>query len=289
MEIWTIQKLLNWMTAYFTQKQLDSPRLSAELLLCHVLGLQRIELYTLHDRVVQQPQLGQLRDLVKRAAEHEPIAYLVGRCEFYSLSLKITPDCLIPRPETELLVEKAVEFLRRRPAPRQALDLCTGCGCIAAALAKNCKDLQITAVDISEAALAVATENIRRYNLEPSVRLLCGNLYEPLIEELDGPCFDLIVSNPPYVSDAEYEKLAPNVKNYEPKQALCGGPDGLDFYRRILEQAGRFLKPDGAVMLEIGYEQGPAVKQMLEQSGLFASAEIQKDLAQKDRIAIGRR
>ncbi|HOK66028.1 MAG TPA: peptide chain release factor N(5)-glutamine methyltransferase [Anaerohalosphaeraceae bacterium] len=289
MEIWTIQKLLNWMTAYFTQKQLDSPRLSAELLLCHVLGLQRIELYTLHDRVVQQPQLGQLRELVKRAAEHEPIAYLVGRCEFYSLSLKITPDCLIPRPETELLVEKAVEFLRRRPAPRQALDLCTGCGCIAAALAKNCKDLQITAVDISEAALAVAAENIRRYNLEPSVRLLCGNLYEPLIEELDGPCFDLIVSNPPYVSDAEYEKLAPNVKNYEPKQALWGGPDGLDFYRRILEQAGRFLKPDGAVMLEIGYEQGPAVKQMLEQSGLFASVEIHKDLAQKDRIAIGRR
>ncbi len=289
MEIWTIQKLLNWMTAYFTQKQLDSPRLSAELLLCHVLGLQRIELYTLHDRVVQQPQLGQLRDLVKRAAEHEPIAYLVGRCEFYSLSLKITPDCLIPRPETELLVEKAVEFLRRRPAPRQALDLCTGCGCIAAALAKNCKDLRLTAVDISEAALAAAAENIRRYNLEDSVRLLCGNLYEPLIEELDGPCFDLIVSNPPYISDAEYEKLAPNVKNYEPKQALLGGPDGLEFYRRILEQAGRFLKPDSAVMLEIGCEQGPAVKQMLEQSGLFASVEIHKDLAQKDRIAVGRR
>jgi len=257
--------------------------------LCHVLGLQRIELYTLHDRVVQQPQLGQLRDLVKRAAEHEPIAYLVGRCEFYSLSLKITPDCLIPRPETELLVEKAVEFLRRRPAPRQALDLCTGCGCIAAALAKNCKDLRLIAVDISEAALAVAAENIRRHHLEESVRLLCGNLYEPLIEELDQPSFDLIVSNPPYVSDAEYEKLAPNVKNYEPKQALCGGPDGLEFHRRILEQAGRFLKPDGAVMLEIGYEQGPAVQQMLEQSGLFASVEIHKDLAQKDRIAIGRR
>lgn len=289
MEIWTIQKLLNWMTAYFTQKQLDSPRLSAELLLCHVLGLQRIELYTLHDRVVQQPQLGQLRDLVKRAAEHEPIAYLVGRCEFYSLSLKITPDCLIPRPETELLVEKAVEFLRRRPAPRQALDLGTGSGCIAVALAKNCKDLRLTAVDISEAALAVAAENIRRYNLEDSARLLCGNLYEPLIEELDRPSFDLIVSNPPYVSDAEYEKLAPNVKNYEPKQALCGGPDGLEFHRRILEQAGRFLKPHGAVMLEIGYEQGPTVKKMFEECGLFACVEIHKDLAQKDRIAIGRR
>lgn len=289
MELWTIQKLLNWMTAYFTQKQLDSPRLSAELLLCHVLGLKRIELYTLYDRVVQQPQLGQLRELVKRAAEHEPIAYLVGRCEFYSLSLKITPDCLIPRPETELLVEKAVEFLRRRPAPRRALDLCTGSGCIAAAVAKNCKDLHVTAVDISEAALAVAAENVRTYNLEESVQLLCGDLYEPLIEELDQPRFDVIVSNPPYVSDSEYELLPPNVKNYEPRSALWGGSDGLDIHRRILEKAGHFLKPDGALMLEIGHEQGPAVKEMLEKSGLFSSVEIFKDLAQKDRLAVGRR
>jgi release factor glutamine methyltransferase len=289
MEIWTIQKLLNWMTGYFAQKQLDSPRLSAELLLCHVLGLKRIELYTLYDRVVQQPQLGQLRELVKRAAEHEPIAYLVGRCEFYSLSLKITPACLIPRPETELLVEKAVEFLRKRPAPRQALDLCTGSGCIAVALVKNCKDLQVTAVDLSEAALSVAAENVRAHNLEASVRLLCGNLYEPLIEELDNPRFDLIVSNPPYVSDAEYETLPPTVKNYEPKQALCGGADGLEIHRRIIGQAERFLRPDGALMLEIGFEQGPAVKNLLEQSGLFASVDIFKDLAQKDRIAVGKR
>lgn len=289
MEIWTIQKLLNWMTAYFAQKQVDSPRLSAELLLCHVLGFSRIELYTLHEHVVQQPQLGQLHQLVKRAAEHEPIAYLVGRCEFYSLSLKVTPDCLIPRPETEWLVEKAVEFCRKRPAPRQALDLCTGSGCIAVALVKNCKDLRVTAIDLSEAALSVAAENVRTYHLEASIRLLCGNLYEPLIEEVDKPCFDLIVSNPPYVSDAEYEKLEPTVKNYEPKLALWGGPDGLEIHRRIVEQAEPFLQPDGALMLEIGYEQGLAVKDILEQSGLFTSVEILKDPAQKDRLAIGRR
>jgi len=289
MEIWTIQKLLNWMTAYFTQKQVDSPRLSAELLLCHILGFQRIELYTQYDRVVQEPQLTQLRQLVKRAAEQEPIAYLVQRCEFYSLSLKITPDCLIPRPETELLAEKAIESLRKRPAPRRALDLCTGSGCIAIALAKNCKDLHLTAVDISDAALAAAAENVRRHNLSEQITLLRGDLFDALLDELDQPAFDLIVSNPPYVSDAEYEKLAPAVKNYEPRIALWGGTDGLAVHHRIIEQAGRYLKPDGALMLEIGYEQGPAVKQMLEQTGRFPTVEILQDLAQKDRIAIGRR
>ena len=137
MEIWTIKKLLEWVTGYFEEKGVDSPRLSAELLLCYVLGLERIQLYTLYDRVVDPQQLAQLRALVKQAGEHEPVAYLVGRCEFYSLPLTITPDCLIPRPETEHLVEKAILFLRQREGTQQVLDLCTGSGCIAAAIAKN--------------------------------------------------------------------------------------------------------------------------------------------------------
>ncbi|MHC4525601.1 MAG: peptide chain release factor N(5)-glutamine methyltransferase [Planctomycetota bacterium] len=286
MEIWTIKKLLEWVTGYFEEKGVDSPRLSAELLLCHVLGLERIQLYTLYDRVVDQQQLAQLRALVKRAGEHEPIGYLVGRCEFYSLPLKITPDCLIPRPETEHLVEKAILFLRQREGTKQVLDLCTGSGCIAAAIAKNVEDIKVAATDISDAALKVAAENIEKLKLANKVQLLCGDLFDPIIEGLDAAKFDLIVSNPPYVSEAEYESLDKNVKAYEPAHALLAGADGLDVYKRIAEKVDDFLKPDGALMMEIGYAQGPAIRELLENTGVFKSITIEKDFANNDRIAI---
>ena len=289
MEIWTIQKLLNWITDYFTQKGVDSPRLSAELLLCHVLKLERIQLYTFFDKAVTKPDLDALRVLVKRGGEHEPVAYLVGRCEFYSLSLTITRDCLIPRPETELLVERAINFLRKRSGEPAVLDLCTGSGCIAAAIAKNVATAQVAATDICDAALAVAAKNIEAFKLSERVKLLCGDLFDPVVKGLDAPAFDVIVSNPPYVSEGEYEVLDKNVKDYEPKQALLAGVDGLDVYRRIVAQAGEFLKTDGALMLEIGYAQGPAVKALLEEAGGFRSVRIEKDLSNNDRIAIATR
>lgn len=289
MEVWTIKKLLEWVSGYLEQKGVDSPRLSAELLLCYVLGLERIQLYTLYDRVVEKPQLDKLRPLVKRAGEHEPIAYLVGRCEFYSLPLVITQDCLIPRPETEHLVEKAILFLRSRQGIQRVLDLCTGSGCIAAAIAKNVSDIHITAIDISDAALKTAALNIEKLKLTDKVRLLCGDLFDPIIEELDKIRFDLIVSNPPYVSESEYAQLDKNVREYEPKRALLAGKDGLDVYRRILERVGDFLEPDGALMMEIGYAQGPAVKKLLEQTELFKEIRIEKDPARNDRIAIAMR
>lgn len=284
MENWTIQKLLSWIAGYLTQKGVDSPRLSAELLLCHILKLERIQLYTFFDRAVDKPQLDALHALVKRGGEHEPIAYLVGRCEFYSLPLTITRDCLIPRPETELLVERAVDFLRKRPGPQDMLDLCTGSGCIAAAIAKNAATAKIVATDICDAALSVAARNIEAFKLTERVRLLCGDLFDPVVKGIDAAAFDLIVSNPPYVSDAEYEKLDKNVKDFEPKKALLAGVDGLDVYRRVIAQAGEFLKPDGALMLEIGYAQGPAVKGLLEQAGGFRQVRIEKDFANNDRI-----
>jgi len=289
MEIWTIKKLLDWVSGYFAEKGVDAPRLSAELLLCHVLKLERIQLYTLFDRAVDLPQLAALRALVKRAGEQEPIAYLVGRCEFYSLPLKITPDCLIPRPETEGLVEKAVHFLRQRQGTQQVLDLCTGSGCIAAAIAKNVKDIQIVATDISDAALKVAAENIEKLKLDERVKLLCGDLFDPIIEGLDAAKFDLIVSNPPYVSEAEYAALDKNVKEYEPVHALLAGADGLDVYKRILEKVGDFLTSDGALMMEIGYAQGPAIRESLEQTGIFKTITIEKDFANNDRIAIAKK
>ncbi len=278
--------MLNWVTGYLTTHNVDSPRLSAELLLCHVLGSQRIELYTNFDRIATKPQLDRLHAMVKRCAESEPVAYLVGKTEFYSLEIKVTPDCLIPRPETETLVDNAIEFLRSRKGPQNLCDMCTGSGCIAIAIAKNCPDVHAIATDISDPALAIAAGNIASHNLTDRVQLLCGDLFAPIIEGLDDAMFDLITCNPPYVTAAEYELLDKNVKDYEPKSALLAGSDGLDIYRKILENVDNFLKPDAALMLETGYAQGRAVKELLENTGLFTKIKIQKDTQNNDRIAI---
>jgi len=332
MQTWTIQKLLSWITEYLTGKGIDSPRLNSELLLSHVLELKRIELYTQFDKSVSKQQLDILHDLVKRAGDNEPIAYLTGKTEFYSLQLDISPDCMIPRPETELLVERAIEFLRTRPVRnsvthkmtqkekasngarpgiRHVCDLCTGCGCIAVAIAKNFPDARIIATDISASVLDIAAQNIEKYNLNEKITLLCGDLFEPVIPQLDverpvpsavigttfgghltvdsDRGFDLIVCNPPYVSAPEYEKLDKNIKDYEPKLALYAGEDGLDIYRKISEKADDFLKSDAALMLELGYSQGPAVKELLEKTGTFAEINIEKDPHNNDRIAIAKK
>jgi release factor glutamine methyltransferase len=288
-DTWTIQKLLNWVTEYLGAKGIESPRLSAELLLSHVLGLKRIELYTQYDKQVPQQQLDQLHELVKRAGLHEPVAYLTGKTEFYSIELDITADCMIPRPETELLVQRAIEFLRTRSGVQYICDLCSGSGCIAVAIAKNFHDAHIIATDVSDAALAVAARNVEKHRLTEQVRLLCGDLFEPVIRELDVNQFDLIVCNPPYVSTAEYEKLDKNVKDYEPQFALLAGEDGMDIYRRIVEKADNFLKPGAALMLEIGYAQGPAARELLEQTGAFTDITIEKDVHDNDRIITARR
>jgi release factor glutamine methyltransferase len=305
MQKWTIQKLLNWITERFTEKGIDSPRLSGELLLSHVLGLKRIELYTQFDKAVTKEQLDELHQLVEQANQNKPIAYLTGKTEFYSLELNVSPDCMIPRPETELLVERAIEFLRTRPVRNSTMhnmtqkeqvsngartgaqfvcDLCTGCGCIAVAICRNCPDAKITATDICDAALTIAAENVKQYELQERVTLLCGDLFDPIVPQLDVSEFDLIVCNPPYVSTSEFEKLEKNVKDYEPRIALFAGEDGLDVYRRICEKIERFLKPDAALMLEIGYAQGPAVRELLEQTGTFATIKVEKDYHNNDRI-----
>ena len=289
MATWTIQKLLNWVTEYLTAKGIESPRLSAELLLSHVLGLKRIELYTQFNKVVVAEHLDILRGLVKRAGLHEPVAYLTGGTEFYSLELDITGDCLIPRPETELLVQRAIEFLRTRSGVQYVCDLCTGSGCIAVAIAKNVPDARLTATDISAAALAIAARNVEKHRLMGQVRLLCGDLFGPVIQQLDVTQFDLIVCNPPYVSTAEYEKLDKNVKDYEPVSALLAGEDGLDVYRRIIKKVDELLKPDAALMLEIGYAQGPTVINLLEQTGSLAEVNIEKDPHNNDRIVTARK
>ncbi len=281
MNTWTIKALLDWMTPYLADKGIDAPRLCAEMLLCHVLGKQRIQLYTEFDAVVSPPNLTALRELVKRAAEQEPVAYLVGKAEFYSLEFDVSPACLIPRPETELLVQRAIEFIRTRGDHPRVLDLCTGCGCIAVAIAKNVTGCQVTASDISDKAVSVAEKNVTQYGLADHVTLLLGDLWEAI--EGQEP-FDLIVSNPPYVSISEYQSLDKNVRDYEPNSALLAGPEGLDIYQRIIPEAGRYLKPSGLLMMEIGYQQGEIVQKLLGQTKQFQDIEVIQDFQKHDRV-----
>lgn len=290
MSEWTIKNLLDWVTGYLAERNVDSPRLSAEILLSEVLGLSRIQLYTNFDRVAGRAERDRLRELVKRAGEHEPIAYLVGRCEFYSLSLKVTPACMIPRPETEVLVERAIAFLKARTGRKQVLDLCTGCGPIATAIAANYPQAQIIATDISDEALQVAAENTATHKVSDRVRLRQGDLFEPALEYLNQGGFDLIVCNPPYVSKAEWQELDRCVRDYEPRSALYAGEDGLDVYRRIAAQAGDFLKsPEAALMLEIGFTQADAVRRILQQTQVFTEITIEKDLEQRDRVVTAKK
>lgn len=284
-QTWTIKALLDWITPYLSEKDVDAPRLCAELLVCHVLKKQRIQLYTEFNAVVPPDQLAQLRALVKRASDHEPVAYLVGQTEFYSMTFNVRPGCLIPRPETELLVQHAIEFLRTRSENQSVLDLCSGSGCIAAAIANNVKSTRITATDLSQTALDIAKENCDKHALSDRITLLHGDLFAPVPQTR----YDLIVSNPPYVTDSEYEALDKNVKDYEPKQALTAGPQGLDIYERILAKVGDYLTPDGTLILEIGCQQGPDVTTLMNQTGLFTKVEIHKDTANLDRIVIGNR
>jgi release factor glutamine methyltransferase len=281
---WTVKNLLTWITHYFTANEIDAPRLTAELLLSHVLGISRIQLYTDFDQAVEKPFLDKLHQLVKRAGEHEPVRYIIGRTEFYSLTFEITSDCLIPRPETELLVERAIELIRKQHKNALVCDLCTGCGCIAVAIAQNQPDTHLVATDVSQAALDVALRNVEKYKLNDKITLLNSNLFESISRNSSIEKFDLIVSNPPYISEEEFENLDANVKNFEPKLALLAGVDGLDVYRRIAETAAHFLNDNGTIMLEIGNTQKDDVCTLFNQTGDWCDVFCEKDSFGNDRL-----
>lgn len=289
-DAWTIRRLLEWTTAFFERKEVDSPRLSAELLLGHVLAAPRIKLYTEYERVLDEAVLARFRDLVRRASEHEPIAYLTGRAHFFSLEFEVTPDVLIPRPDTETIVEHVLQQVRFTPGlevPR-VLDLCTGSGCIAAAIAHHLKAAAVLAIDLSEAAIAVARRNVERLGLAERVLLAVGDLYGPLEAQITAAPFDLIVSNPPYIPSAAVGKLDRNVRDYEPRQALDGGRDGLEVVRRVVAGAPARLQPGGRLYVEIQFDQGEAAKQIAADAGLV-EVRILRDHAGNDRVLHARR
>lgn len=290
-EAWTIRRILEWTAAFFTRKNVDSPRLSAELLLAHVLDVARIKLYTDYERPLTESQLGSMRSLVQRAAEEEPIAYLTGRAHFFNLEFEVSREVLIPRPDTETLVENVLQLARHQPgfeSPR-VLDLCTGSGCIAAAIAHHLKSATVLATEISPTAVEIARKNVERLGLSGRVTVEQGDLFEPLTRTVDARPFELIVSNPPYIPTAQIETLDRSVRDYEPLAALDGGLDGLAFHRRILREAPGRLAPGGRVYLEIAFDQGEAALQVAGEFEQFEDVRVLKDYGGRDRVLTAKR
>lgn len=279
--LWTIQRVLAWTSEFFERKGVDNARLTAELLLAETLGCDRVRLYIDFDRPLNKDELAGYRALVERRAGGEPTYYITGRREFFGRSFLVDPRVLVPRPETEHLIEAALERLPSG-AKGPLLDLCTGSGCVGLTLAAERAGLTVVATDVAPGALQVARANAVRLAVEGRVELLQGDLFAPVV----GRRFAMVVSNPPYVPSAEIDGLSLEVKR-EPRGALDGGPDGLDFVRRIAEGTREILEPGGWLLLEIGDGQGLAARAILEGVGL-CEAEVRPDLAGLDRLALAR-
>jgi len=267
-ETWTTRKLLAWTAQHFERLGIDAPRLSAEMLLAHVLGVERLRLYMDADRPASDLERAAFRALVERAAKHEPVDYLVGRTPFFSMMLDVTPDVLIPRPSTETLVEHVIQHARQTPGFRGPLiaDVGTGSGAIAIALAKHIAESRVVATDISDAALAVARRNAEAHRVADRIDFALGSLLEPLADFRGR--FRFLCSNPPYIPDDEWDTVAPNVKDYEPHGALRGGVDGLQFVRPIIEGAGDVLDTPGQLVVEIAAATADACVKLATAAGL---------------------
>jgi release factor glutamine methyltransferase len=256
---WTIGRLLDWTVRYLADKGSESPRLDAEVLLAHALNSKRIELYTRHTEPAAEEVRARFKDLIRRRIEGCPVAYLVGRKEFFSLSFEVNSSVLIPRPDTECLVVECLRLAKELPQPR-VLDLGTGSGNIAVSIAHQHKAAQVTAVDKSHEALAVATRNAANTGVAQRVRFLQGDLFEPIPS---GERFDFILSNPPYIPHEELSRLPVGVRDYEPHAALNGGPSGFDVFDRLVDQARFYLADRGHLLVEIGSPQEPLARQRI--------------------------
>jgi release factor glutamine methyltransferase len=286
-QTWTTRRLLDWTAGYLEKKGVDFPRLSAEMLMGHVLEIPRIKLYMDLDRPALPLELAAFRELVERAAQHEPVQYLVGQAHFFSLTFKVDKRVLIPRPSTETLVEHIIQHARLTPGFAQPAiaDVCTGSGCIAVALAKNIPGARVIATDIRPEALEVAKENAERNKVADRIEFRLGNLLEPLGTDH----FAFIVSNPPYIPDHEWEAVERNVKEYEPTHALRGGKDGLEFLRPLIAEAPTHLTTPGQIVLEIGASEKDAVLKLAGESTLLSNARVLADHEGYPRMLIADR
>ncbi len=281
---WTIGRLLTWTTDYLKQHGAESPRLDAEVLLAHAQGCQRIMLYTMFEEIAPETLRNSFREMVKRRADGTPVAYLVGHKEFYSLSFRVTSDVLIPRPETEHLVVRLLDLLKTRgtgDAPVEIADVGTGSGIIAVTIAKHAKNVQVTALDMSPAALAVAKQNAAAHKVADKIEFVESDLFAALSPERK---FDFIASNPPYISTAEMAQLAPSVRNHEPRLALEAGPKGTEIIARLLPQVAERLRPGGEFLCEISPMIEGAVRDLAASDPHWEVLPTLKDLAGHARI-----
>ena len=281
--VWTVLSLIEWGSVYLAARGFDETRLHVELLLGHVLGMKRIQLYLQFDRPLAPAELAAFKVLFKRRLEHEPLQYIVGETEFMGITLSVGPGALIPRPETELLVETALKHVKTAGAETMhVLDVGTGSGCIALGLAHEFPALTVLGIDSSEDALAVARKNHERY---PDLKVIFDRHDIRNAGWPDGS-FALVLSNPPYIAREEFETLEPELRDHEPRAALTDEQDGLSFYRLLLALAPRVLRAGGVIMCEIGHGQADAVTGIAAASGVRVR-EIVPDLAGIPRVFVG--
>lgn len=280
-ETWTVKQALQWTTGYFESKQIPEPRLGAELLLAHTLNCKRLELYLRFDSILTPNERSAYRESIYRRVDREPVQHILGYTEFMGYPIQVDKNVLVPRPETEQLVDKVVEHCREQQLQTpNILEIGTGSGCIAIALKLLLSEASITAVEKSNNALELAQKNASINQTE--LTFISGDVFEVMPSA--EPRFDLIVTNPPYISKSDYEKLEPEVKQFEPIEALVGGEDGLDFYRQLAPLSKSLLTKDGSVFMEVGYDQAETVSQLFTKQGFYC--ETAKDYNQIDRVVI---
>jgi len=280
----TLREALQSVTQTLINATIDDARVEAELLLGHVLNMSRTQIYTAPERELTATETEHLSSVVRRRLDREPAAYIIGQCRFYDLEFDVDPRALIPRPETELLVEQAVELARHMHEPGRQIsiaDIGTGCGAIAVILALTLPDARIYATDVSRSALQLAERNCRRHGVDARIHLLAGDLLEPLPQPVN-----IIVANLPYVRNADLATLSPEIRDFEPEIALAGGEDGLDRIREILEQMPAKLNDDACLLLEIGYGQGDAVTSLIKERFPQATIELTPDLGGIPRVVM---
>lgn len=280
---WTTLKVLDWTAKRFADAQIPSARLEAQLLLAHVLGCTRVQLYTAFDRPLDEAELARYRDLIRRRLAGEPVAYLVGEQEFWSLPFSVDASVLVPRRDTETVIEAVLDQIGDRTAPRTVLDLCTGSGAIAVTLAKELPAARVIATDVSPDAAALAARNAERNGVTVDVRT--GDLLAPVAADLP---VDVLVSNPPYVATGDLAGLPADVRR-EPRVALDGGADGLDVIRRIVTAAPDAVRAGGLLVLEHGFDQDVRVRTLVDATGAFEPAATRKDLGGQPRVTWARR
>ncbi len=284
---WTILKILEWTTQFFTEKGIDTPRLDAEVLLADTLDFQRIQLYARFDRPMADEELAHYRSLVKRRAAREPVSHICGHREFWSLDFQVDANVLTPRPDTEVLIQETLDRIAEFDDPSiRVADIGTGSGVIAVVLATEYPDLELWATDIDTDALDIARGNATAHDVDDRIHFAQGDLLDALPD--DGAPFDIIVSNPPYIADDERDDLPPEVRDFEPPQALFSGDDGLDHIRRLIPESLSALRPGGWLIFELGHQQGAAVEELLREYP-FDSIGIRRDFGERDRVAHARR